>query len=73
MANRPEDDQIKHQFGDRVRQARTALGLSQEQLADQAGLDRTYVGGVERGRRNVSLVNIKRIADALHTRVRDLF
>jgi transcriptional regulator with XRE-family HTH domain len=73
MADRTSDDEIKRSFGDSVRKARTTLGLSQEELADEAGLDRTYIGSVERGRRNVGLVNIKRIAEALNANVRDLF
>lgn len=52
-------------FGARVRQVRKARGLSQESLAYEAGLDRTYVGGVERGERNVSLLNICKLAKAL--------
>ncbi len=52
-------------FGARVRELRRARGVSQEELADEAGLDRTYVSGVERGRRNISLVNIHRRAAAL--------
>lgn len=52
-------------FGERVRSRRQELGLSQEKLAERAGLDRTYIGGVERGERNVALVNIYRIAQAL--------
>jgi len=52
-------------FGKRVRKFRHELGWSQEQLAFEAGLDRTYVGGVERGERNIALVNICRIAKAL--------
>lgn len=48
-----------------MREHRTRAGLSQEKLAALAKLDRTYVGGVERGERNVSLVNIVRLAHAL--------
>lgn len=54
-------------FGARVREARIARGLSQEALAHAADLDRSYMGGVERGERNVSLDNIYRIARALNT------
>jgi transcriptional regulator with XRE-family HTH domain len=52
-------------FGQNVRLAREAKSLSQEALAMRAGLDRTYIGGVERGERNISLLNICRIALAL--------
>jgi transcriptional regulator with XRE-family HTH domain len=52
-------------FGVRVREARLAKGLSQEDLAEIAGLHRTYIGTVERGERNPALVNLVRIADAL--------
>lgn len=52
-------------FGKRIRTVREIRGLSQEELADLAHLHRTYIGGVERGERNVSLVSIWRIADAL--------
>lgn len=52
-------------FGLRLRRLRQDAGLSQEELADKAGLHRTYVGAVERGERNVSLVNIWRLAEAL--------
>tara|TARA_Y100000296_G_scaffold64751_1_gene76095 strand:- start:153 stop:380 length:228 start_codon:yes stop_codon:yes gene_type:complete len=53
-------------FGKRVRTERLARNLSQEQLASLADLDRTYVSGVERGKRNVSLVNISRLSKALN-------
>lgn len=52
-------------FGERLRNLRKVTRLSQEELADRAGLHRTYVGAVERGERNVSLVNIVKLARAL--------
>ena len=52
-------------FGARVRAERERQGLSQEQLGERAGLARTYIGGVERGERNVSLLNLIRIARGL--------
>ena len=52
-------------FGRRLRALRERRGLSQEALADEADLDRTYVSGVERGRRNISLLSIYRLARAL--------
>jgi transcriptional regulator with XRE-family HTH domain len=56
---------VKVQFGEAVRKKRIAAGLSQEALADLAGLDRSYIGGVERGERNISIVAIDRVARAL--------
>ena len=53
------------QFGNRVRACRKAAGWSQERLAHECNLDRSYIGGVERGERNVSLLNIHRIAESL--------
>ena len=52
-------------FGQRVRARRVELGLSQEALAQLAGLHRTYVGSLERGERNVALINILRLGRAL--------
>ena len=52
-------------FGQNVRSARVKKEISQEELADLAKLDRTYISGIERGIRNVSLLNIVKIADAL--------
>lgn len=54
-------------LGERVRARRMARGWSQEELAERAGLHRNYVGGVERGERNISLINILKIAKALDT------
>lgn len=58
-----EDPRI--QFGHHVRQVRQAKGWSQEDLAERCNLDRTYIGGIERGERNISIVNIAKIAHAL--------
>ena len=60
-------------FGDRVREQRRRVGWSQERLAHECGLDRSYVGGVERGERNVSLINIERIARSLNVPIATLF
>ena len=56
---------VLKQFGTRVREFRKSQGLSQEELGARCGLDRTYIGGIERGERNVALKNICRIAAAL--------
>ena len=52
-------------FGRAVREARAANGISQEELAARSGMHRTYVGGVERGERNLSYANLLRLAEAL--------
>jgi transcriptional regulator with XRE-family HTH domain len=52
-------------FAQNLRAARHRVGLSQEVLAEEAGLHRTYVGSVERGERNISLLNVERLARAL--------
>ena len=59
-------------FGSRLREVREGQGISQEKLADLAGLHRTYVSSVERGKNNISLVNIERLAAALGVSLRDL-
>lgn len=60
-------------FGERIRKNRKRKGLSQESLAFEAGLDRTYIGGVERGERNISLLNILKVARALGVKPGRLF
>ena len=60
-------------FGLKVKFYRNSLRLSQEELAIKADLHRTYVGAVERGERNICLVNIFKLADALGVRAKDLF
>lgn len=52
-------------FGKTVRQTRAAIGISQEELAHRAGLDRSYVSSIERGAQNPGLMAVKRIAAAL--------
>jgi transcriptional regulator with XRE-family HTH domain len=63
----------KSLFGKAIRALREERGYSQEELAERAGLHRNYVGGVERGERNVALENIVKLAGALSVRTRDLF
>lgn len=65
--------QIQKDFGKRVRDLRKQKKLSQETLALGCALDRTYIGGVERGERNISLINIYKVAAALGVDVKDLF
>ena len=66
------NSKILKRFGDEVRRLRKAKKWSQEELARNAGLHRTYIGSIERSERNVSLLNIERIARALNIQVRDL-
>lgn len=60
-------------FGKRLREVRLEKAISQERLGDLAGLDRTYVSGVERGKHNVSLINIAKLAKALGVPIGTLF
>lgn len=64
---------VRARFGKAVRERRKRLRLSQEEFADMCGLDRTYMGGIERGERNVALVNIEKIARAFKISLSDLF
>ena len=59
-------------FGKNLRVIRKSRNLSQEKLADLCGLDRSYIGGVERGERNIALLNIIKIAEALKVKPSDL-
>jgi transcriptional regulator with XRE-family HTH domain len=60
-----QNGDILKRFGRRVRELRKARGYSQEGFAAECGMDRTYMGGIERGERNVALRNVERIASAL--------
>lgn len=69
----PDDLDPKVQFGHRLRELRLNAGLSQEALADLAGLDRTYVSGCERGRRNASIEALHKLSTALGVPTSSLF
>lgn len=64
---------IKQKFGKRIRKLREEKGFSQEKLAELCGLHRTYISTVELGKRNISLVNIEKIANALSCQIKDFF
>lgn len=66
-------EKVLKDFRQRVRLLRRKQGISQESLAHIAGLDRTYIGGIERGLRNPSLRNINKIAKALKVSIKELF
>ena len=61
------------QFGQRVQKIRKERNLSQEKLAELAGVHRTYIGMIERAEKNITLCNIERIAKALKVNIKDLF
>lgn len=73
LADDYDMDSVLVRFGKRVRELRKNKGLSQEGLALESGLDRSYVGGVERGERNISLENIEKLARALSVHPSKLF
>ena len=64
---------ITTKIGERIKELRSRLGISQEALAHLADLDRTYVNSVENGKRNISIENIEKIAKALNISVKDFF
>jgi transcriptional regulator with XRE-family HTH domain len=68
-----ENKDIRVRFGKKIKELRSKRALSQEDFADICGLDRTYISGIERGIRNVSLKNIEIIANALETNISKLF
>jgi transcriptional regulator with XRE-family HTH domain len=69
MKNKSE---ILIKFGERVREVRTQKGLSQEQLAHLADVHRTYIGMIERAEKNITLINIEKIAKALNMEINEL-
>ncbi|SKC36835.1 DNA-binding transcriptional regulator, XRE-family HTH domain [Bacteroidales bacterium WCE2008] len=68
-----EKEPVLKAFGQRVRELRKKRNMSQEQLADLAGVHRTYIGMIERAEKNITLCNIERIAKALEVNIKDLF
>ena len=64
---------LKILVGKRVKELRNKVGISQEELADNAHLDRTYITSVERGKRNISIVNIEKLAKALQVSLAEFF
>lgn len=70
---RNEQKQYLLLIGSNIRVIRQGAGLTQEKLALKTGLDRSYIGGVERGERNISVLNLKKCADALKVDVTSFF
>ncbi len=68
-----EPEELLSEVGDTIRRLRAAQGYSQEAFAQEARLNRAYMGGVERGQRNVGVVNLYRIARALDMSLSELF
>ncbi len=66
-------EDVRIRFGKTIRQRRNKLKVSQEAFADMCELDRSYIGGIERGERNVALVNIEKIAKTLKLTIAELF
>jgi transcriptional regulator with XRE-family HTH domain len=64
---------LRIRFGRVIRDLRKKQGLSQEELAEKAGLHRTYIGMIERGEKNITLENIDKIAKALNVQIEELF
>ena len=64
---------IKLKIGKRIKELRTLRGYSQEELADLANVDRTYVNSVENGKRNISIINIEKIVKALDCSLQEFF
>jgi transcriptional regulator with XRE-family HTH domain len=71
--DKAQQDRVKKRFGARLRHLRMAKDMTQEDVAFAADLDRSYLSGIERGKKNLSLVNIHRIANALGVGAEDLF
>ncbi len=68
-----QDKALLVKVGKRIRKLRLVIDLSQEKLAFKSGLDRTYIGSVERGERNISVINLNKVCAALDISIAELF
>lgn len=73
MKKRKPSQDIRERFGFAIKVRREELELTQEDLAEKAGIHRTYLSDIERGSRNVSIINVERIAEALELAMSELF
>lgn len=76
LKNKKENKMAKNilkSFGEEIKKLRTQQNLSQENLAEETGFHRTYIGMVERGERNISLLNIQKFSKALGIEIHQLF
>jgi len=67
-----EDKELLQKVGERIRHLRIISGLSQENLSFECNLDRTYIGSVERGERNIAIINLNKLAKALNVSISEL-
>lgn len=67
-----QEDVFLRRFGNRLRTLREARGLTQEELAEDAGFSRSYYSDIETGKRNTSLLNLRRLAQSLHFSLSEL-
>lgn len=72
VADRSDHERVLGKLGDAIRTRRQQLGLSQEALADAAGINRTHMGEVERGKRNISLMGVVKIAAAMDVKASEI-
>lgn len=72
VADRSDHERALGRLGDAIRTRRQSIGMSQEALADAAGINRTHMGEVERGKRNISFMGVVKIAKAMDARASDI-
>lgn len=73
MTHAQDDQKLLYDFGFRIKSIRNDLSISQEELGIRAGLHRTYIGMIERGEKNITLINIVRLAEGLGVTLGELF